>query len=82
MINFPPIKQVHLIKFWILDNNIIVIMNILALVFTACLLGLGVHAHPTDYPDFVYRNVSCYNPAPPKINSYHMHMLYIGNNDK
>ena len=55
-------------------------MNVLTLTLITCLVALGVHAHPTYYPE-VDRNVSCYNPTPAKIYSYHIHMLYIGTND-
>ena len=55
-------------------------MNVLALTLITCLVALGVRAHPTYYPE-VDRNVSCYNPTPAKIYSYHIHMLYIGTND-
>ena len=50
------------------------------LVLALALLTFGVQAHPTYYPE-VNRNVSCYNPTPAKIYSYHIHMLYIGTND-
>ncbi len=52
-------------------------MRILSVLCLAALLAIG-YGHPTKYN--VDRNLTCFQPEPAQIFSYHIHLLYIQKN--